>query len=111
MIGYNVTVSNLPNINVWASANVPKIWNAQKLLTILLSHESNFYLNGLVNDFDESRLWLFKKMYFNITIRHIGTVSSSNICHSLNLQSSNKHSRIQTKYLSNSLPPQFVVFK
>ena len=104
MIGDNVTVSNLPNINVWASSNIPKIWNAQKLLTVLLSHESNFYLNGLVNDFDESRLWLFKKMYFNTVIRHISTVASSNVYHSTNLKSSNKHSRMQTEYLSKSLP-------
>lgn len=74
-IGDNTMLSNLANNNVWASSNMSKISNIQKTLMGLSSQKSsNFHPKHLVDNFDESRLWIFKKMYFNTIIRH------GNIC-------------------------------
>lgn len=74
-IGNNLMLSNLANNNVWASSNMSKISNIQKTLMGLSSQKSsNFNPKHLVDNFDESRLWIFKKMYFNTIIRH------GNIC-------------------------------
>jgi hypothetical protein len=48
-----------------------KIANIQKTLIGLSSSKiKNFHSKSLVDNFDESRLWIFKKMYFSTIIRH-----------------------------------------
>ena len=71
LIGDNSTLSKLTNNNVWASSNMSKIANIQKTLIGLSSPKiKNFHSKSLVDNFDESRLWIFKKMYFSTIIRH-----------------------------------------
>lgn len=84
LIGNSLTLSNLPNNNVWASSNLNKDFNSQKLLSGIYSQKNlSFNSIQLLNDFEQSRLWLFKKIYFSSLLRHTDTV--------LNQLSNSKH--------------------
>ena len=79
IVGTNTTLSNLSNYNVWASSNITKNPNTQKIVpTLYNSKNLNFNNAQLINNFDESRLWLFKKIYFNTIIRNADVVTAFN---------------------------------
>lgn len=79
IVGTNTTLSNLSNANVWASSNITKNYNTQKIVpTLYHSKNLNFNNAQLINNFDESRLWLFKKIYFNTIIRNADVVTAFN---------------------------------
>jgi len=77
LIGNTLTLSNLSNNNVWASSNLSKDFNSQKLMSGIYSQKNlNFNAVQLLNDFEQSRLWLFKKIYFSSVLKNVDTTIS-----------------------------------
>lgn len=98
LIGSNLTSSKLSNNNVWASSNLNKV-NFQYIYSLLSSYKNNFNSSYLVDKFDESRLWLFKKIYFNTLLRYSDTI--------LNLKF-NKDTFLKHNYFSNKFYFEFI---
>jgi hypothetical protein len=73
LLGSNITISNLSNNNVWASSNLNRI-NFKKMYSLFSNYNNNFNFSCVINNFDESRLWLFKKIYFNTLLKHCNTI-------------------------------------
>lgn len=104
MIGDSTTVSNLPGLNVWASSYMSQIPKTKTVLNVLLSRGGIFYSNGLVNNFDESKLYLFKKIYFNTLIRYSDVISSFTSYWYPNQSDNNKYVKTNINFAANSLP-------
>ena len=80
-IGLNSFLSDLPNNNVWASSNFSKIQNSENISKYMLGGsiiKNEFRLNSILNKFDESQIWIFKKIYFN-TVNKNYDISLTNL--------------------------------
>ena len=73
LIGNNVATSKLANNNVWASSNLSKI-NSKNVSSIFTNYKNSFYNSYILDKFDDSRLWLFKKIYYNTILRYSDTI-------------------------------------
>jgi hypothetical protein len=57
-----------------------KDFNSQKLMSGIYSQKNlNFNAVQLLNDFEQSRLWLFKKIYFSSVFKNVDTTISYTI--------------------------------
>lgn len=72
-IGVNSFLAGLPNNNVWASTNFSKIQNSENISKYISGGsitKNEFKSNSILNKFDESQIWIFKKIYFNTVNRN-----------------------------------------
>ena len=104
IVGTNTTLSNLSNVNVWASSNITKNANTQRIIPALY-HSKNLNFNNaqLINNFDESRLWLFKKIYFNTIIRNADVVTAFNNKSNYNNTTSYNNNLLHSDFIKKSI--------
>lgn len=104
LIGDNMTLSNLTNNNVWVSSNMSKISNIQKTLTSLSSEKGKkFDSKTLIDNFDESRLWIFKRMYLNTIIRYSSIYVNFFLNKIYSITGIQKNDKIYTESIKKSL--------
>jgi len=103
LIGNNTTISKLSNNNVWASSNLNK-FNLQQASPLFSNYKTSFNNSHLLDKFDESRLWLFKKMYFNTLIRYHDTVLSFKFNKNVLLAHNYFYNKFYVESIKKSLP-------
>ena len=103
LLGNSTTVSKLANNNVWASSNLNKV-NFQQLFSLFSNYRNTFNNENVIDKFDESRLWLFKKIYFNTLMRYSDAILSFKLNKELIKSNNHSYNNYSNEFIKKSLP-------